>query len=392
MRKTVGVGVIGMGWMGECHSRSYRAVTDKFYDEGIDPRLIICSDNVEERAKISQHRFGFEQYSTQWMDVINHPDVQVVSITAPTGMHLEIIKAAAEAGKHVYCEKPAGKNPQEIAQAEQIARQHGVLSMLGYNYRWAPVVQYAKQLIQDGKIGKLTHYRGRFLNCYASDPYSLFSWRFQEENGHGTLTDLMSHTIDMAHMLVGPIKRLASNIQIIIKERPLPSENAASHYAKGDANSKMAQVTNDDYVGALVEFDNGVTGTLESCRAINGPKTEIGFEINGTEGSIRWNFERMNEIQVQYRGTDAASEGYTTVVSSPAHPYHGNFNPAPGTGLGYNDLKTIECAQFLKAVANASASESIPSEPSLKEALAVANVQQAILDSCLLYTSPSPRD
>jgi predicted dehydrogenase len=376
MRKTVGVGVIGMGWMGECHSRSYRAITDRFYEDGIDPRLVICSDNVEERAQESMHRYSFEQYSTQWMDVINHPDVQVVSITAPTGMHLEIIKAAAEAGKHVYCEKPAGKDPQQIAEAESIARKAGIVSMLGYNYRWAPVVQYAKELIETGKLGQLTHYRGRFLNCYASDPYSLFSWRFQKENGHGTLTDLMSHTIDMAHMLAGPIKRLSSNIKIIIKERPLPSKNTSSHYAKGDANSEMAAVTNDDYVSALVEFENGATGTIESCRAINGPKTEIGFEINGTLGSVRWNFERMNEIQVQYRSAEAASEGYTTVISSPAHPFHGNFNPAPGTGLGYDDLKVIECAEFLKAVVNTSSTEA-----SLKEALAVANVQQAILDS-----------
>lgn len=376
MRKTVGVGVIGMGWMGECHSRSYRAITDRFYEDGIDPRLVICSDNVEERAQESMHRYSFEQYSTQWMDVINHPDVQVVSITAPTGMHLEIIKAAAEAGKHVYCEKPAGKDPQQIAEAESIARKAGIVSMLGYNYRWAPVVQYAKELIETGKLGQLTHYRGRFLNCYASDPYSLFSWRFQKENGHGTLTNLMSHTIDMAHMLAGPIKRLSSNIKIIIKERPLPSKNTSSHYAKGDANSEMAAVTNDDYVSALVEFENGATGTIESCRAINGPKTEIGFEINGTLGSVRWNFERMNEIQVQYRSAEAASEGYTTVVSSPAHPFHGNFNPAPGTGLGYDDLKVIECAEFLKAVVNTSSTEA-----SLKEALAVANVQQAILDS-----------
>ncbi|MEH6650363.1 MAG: Gfo/Idh/MocA family oxidoreductase [Motiliproteus sp.] len=376
MRKTVGVGVIGMGWMGECHSRSYRAISDRFYDHGIDPRLVICSDNVEVRAKASQHRFGFEEYSTDWKQVIAHPDVQVVNITAPTGMHLEIIKAAAEAGKHIYCEKPAGKDPQEIAEAERIARKHGVLSMIGYNYRWAPVVQYARQIIQEGKLGKLTHYRGRFLNCYASDPYSLFSWRFQKENGHGTLTDLMSHTIDMSHMLVGPIKRLSSNIQVIIKERPLPTGEAGSHYAKGGADSPMAEVTNDDYVSALVEFENGVTGTLESCRVINGPKTEMGFELHGTKGALRWNFESMNELQLQYRNTEAAEEGYTTLVSGPAHPYHGNFNPAPGTGLGYDDLKTIECFEFLNAVIN-----NTPADPGLNEALAVANVQQAILDS-----------
>ncbi|TWX64347.1 Gfo/Idh/MocA family oxidoreductase [Colwellia demingiae] len=376
MRKTIGVGVIGMGWMGECHSRSYKVIADRFYDQNIDPRLVICSDSVEERARDSQHRFGFEEYTTDWKQVIAHPDVDVVNITAPTGMHLELIKAAAEAGKHVYCEKPAGKNPQEIAEAEAIARQYDVLSMIGYNYRWAPVVQYARKLILDGKLGRLTHYRGRFLNCYASDPHSLFSWRFQKENGHGTLTDLMSHTIDMAHMLVGPVKRLTSNIQIIIKERPLPTEGTSSHYAKGNADSPMASVTNDDYVSALLEFENGVTGTIESCRVINGPKTEMGFELHGTEGALRWNFEQMNELQLQYRNNEAGEEGYTTIYSSPAHPNHERFNPAPGTGLGYDDLKVIECFEFLKAVSNGT-----EADPSLKEALAVAKVQQAILAS-----------
>jgi predicted dehydrogenase len=278
-KKEIGVGVIGMGWMGGCHSRSYRNLGDRFHESGISAKLIICSDSIDERAKECQSRYSFLESTSNWREVIEHPEVQAVSITAPNGMHLEMIEAAAAAGKHVYCEKPAGKDPQETALAERAARKAGIISKLGYNYRYPPVLQYAMALVNTGKLGRLTHYRGRFFSCYASDPYGLFSWRFEKENGHGTLTDLMSHTIDMAHMVVGPIKRLCSNIKIIIDKRPIPSDDGASHYAKGSADSEMATVTNDDYVGAIVEFENGVVGTIESCRVTNGPKTDMGFEL-----------------------------------------------------------------------------------------------------------------
>src|SRR2546422_4983674 len=156
MTRTIGIGVIGMGWMGEVHSRSYRAIPDRFYESGIFPRLVVCADPVEARAQTAQQRFGFESYTTDWREVIANPEVEVVNVAAPNGMHLEINQAAARAGKHIFCEKPVGKDPQETIQSAAAAREAGVLTFVGYNYRWAPLVQYARQLIAEGKLGQLT--------------------------------------------------------------------------------------------------------------------------------------------------------------------------------------------------------------------------------------------
>ena len=223
MTRTIGIGVIGMGWMGQVHSRSYRQMVDRFHDDGIRPRLVICADDVEARAQKAQAMFGFEQYTTDWREVITYPEVEVVNITAPNFMHVEMIKAATAAKKHVFCEKPVGRSPEETAQAEALARKAGVMSFVGYNYRWAPMVQYALQLIREGKLGQLTHYRGRFFAMYGSNPYGMLTWRFDRQlAGLGTLGDIMSHVIDMASMLVGPVKRVVSNRHTYIPQRPLP--------------------------------------------------------------------------------------------------------------------------------------------------------------------------
>jgi predicted dehydrogenase len=377
MTRTIGIGVIGMGWMGEVHSRSYRAIPDRFADSGIEPRLVVCADAVEARAQAAHKRFGFERYVTDWREVIADPAVEVVDVTAPNGMHLEINRAAAAAGKHIMCEKPVGKEPGETIASAAAAREAGVLTAVGYNYRWAPVVQYARQLIADGKLGRLTHYHGRFLNGYAGDPNTFFSWRFEREHGLGTLSDLMSHVIDMAHMLAGPITRVTSDKEIFIHQRPIPQPGSGTHYDVGSSDDPMGEVTNEDYVNALVHFKNGTRGILESCRVINGAKCDMSFEVHGTKGAIKWNMERMNELQLQWRNDDnPAEDGYTTLLSGPAHPYHRHFNPAWGLNLGYDDLKVIEAYNFLNAVVTGQ-----QGEPGFAEALAVANVQQAIIRS-----------
>ncbi len=373
MTHTLGIGIIGMGWMGEVHSRAYRQIRDRFYDSNIQARLVICSDNVESRAKAARERFGFEQYTTTWQDVINNPAVDVVNIAAPNGLHLEMVRVAAKAGKHILCEKPVGKDPQETALCEQAARHAGVFTFVGYNYRWPPMVQYARQLIKDKRLGQLTHYRSRYFACYASNPYGLLSWRFQKEHGLGILSDLGSHAIDTAHLIVGPIKKVVANKETFIRQRPLAQPGRGTHFSQGQPNDPTGHVTNEDYVGALVTFENGVQGVIEMCRVINGPKAEYVFDLNGTEGALKWNFERMNELDVQFRNQNEAEDGYTTILGGPTHPYHARFNPGPGIGIGYEDLKTIEAYNFLQSIVNDK-----QGQPGFTEALAVANVQTAI--------------
>ncbi|GAC1356974.1 MAG: Gfo/Idh/MocA family oxidoreductase [Ktedonobacteraceae bacterium] len=377
MTRAIGIGVIGMGWMGEVHSRAYRALPDRFHESGISPHLLVCADAVEARAQAAQQRFGFERYTTDWREVIADPSVEVINVAAPNGMHLEIIQAAAQAGKAILCEKPVGKDPLETIQSADAARKAGVLTFVGYNYRWAPLVQYARQLIAEGKLGRITHYHGRFLNGYAGDPHGFLSWRFQHEQGLGALSDLMSHVLDMAHMLAGPITRVTSNKEIFIRQRPILRAGSGTHYDVGRSDDPMGEVTNEDYVSALVHFEHGTQGILEACRVINGSKCDMSFEIHGTQGAIKWNMERMNELHIQWRNdAHPAEDGYTTLLSGPAHPYHQHFNPAWGLNLGYDDLKVIEAYNFLHSVVTGT-----QGEPGFAEALAVANVQQAIVRS-----------
>ncbi len=373
MASTIGIGVIGMGWMGTVHSRSYTGIPSRFDDDDLHPRLIICADAVEARAQKAQSKLGFQQYTTDWHDVVNHPDVQVVNIATPNDQHIEIVQAAAAAGKHIFCEKPVGRNPAETAAIEYAARKAGVMSFVGYNYRWSPVVQYARQFVQDGKLGDLTHYRGRFFCMYGSNPYSVLSWRFQEEYaGLGTLGDLMSHVIDMSLMIAGSIKRVVANRETFIKQRPLSTPGEGTHFTTR-TDGPFGDVTNEDYVGMLVQFTNGAHGTLEACRVIFGPKVEMAFDVNGTKGAISWDFERMNEMSIYLPDGHVSHDGYTRILSDPAHhPHHGAFNPAPGTGLGYDDLKCIEAYQFLRSIV-----DGVQRSPSFADALAVAEVQAA---------------
>lgn len=373
MSRTIGIGVIGMGWMGAVHSRSYRQIGDRFGDDGIRPRLVICADEDAARAKQGQERFGFESHTRQWQEVLAHPNVEAVNIAAPNHLHRVIVETAARAGKHIFCEKPVGRSPEETAAIERAAREAGVLTWVGFNYRWAPLVQYTRQVIERGDLGTLTHYRGRFFAGYGGNPHSVLSWRFQEElAGLGTLGDLMSHVIDMAQFQAGPIERVVSSRKTFIAQRPLATPGAGTHFTVR-SDGPVGAVTNEDYVGALVQFANGVQGTLEACRVIKGPQCQLAFEIHGTRGALAWDFERMNELSLILPDDNSARAGYRRVLSGPEHPFHANFNPAPATGLGYDDLKVIEAFQFLKAVA-----EDRQGEPSFRAALAVAKVQGAM--------------
>jgi predicted dehydrogenase len=381
MNHEIGIGVIGMGWMGMVHSRAYRQAADRFLGNAAArrarPRLVICADDVAARAKLGQETFGFEHFTTDWREVANHPEVQAVNITAPNFLHLEMARAVTAAGKHLFCEKPVGRTPEETAEIEALARQAGVRSFVGFNYRWAPLVQYTRQLLDEGKLGKLTHFRGRFFSMYGSNPYGLLTWRFDyEKAGLGVLGDILSHVVDMAHFLVGPIRRVVSRRHTFIAERPLSIPGAGTHFSVGKAGDPTGQVTNEDYVSALAEFENGVQGTLESCRAIYGPKCEMSFEINGTRGAVKWNFERMNELQLYLPDESGVHDGFTTLLAGPRYPFHGYFNPGDGIGIGYEDLKAIEAYQFLQSIVDGK-----EAAPSFADALALANVQSAMIRS-----------
>jgi predicted dehydrogenase len=376
MTEGIRIGLIGFGWMGQAHSRSYRSIPTYFPDEGVHPRLVAVADSSAERVKLALDNFGYEIGTDDWRKLIARPDIDVIDITAPTAMHLEIAEAASAAGKHVFCEKPVGMNPTETAVIERAARDAGVITGCGYNYRWAPMVQYTKQLIDGGRLGDLTHYRGRFFSMYGRERLGVLSWRFiQDEAGYGALTDIMSHAVDMALHLAGPIKAVVSTKNIFVKERPLPTPGKGTHYDRGSPDDPTGRVTNEDYVGALVEFENGVRGTLEADRSIFGPQSSMAFELNGSRGAASWDHEKLNQLKL-YLPEEQPTDGFIEVLSGDAFPHQTNFVPGGGNSIGYEDMKVIEILEFLKAVASGT-----QHRPGFSEALAVASVLDAMTRS-----------
>jgi predicted dehydrogenase len=375
-RKRVGVGVIGFGWLGQAHSRSLQRIRTLFAEREFDPELVICADNVPARVEEAVHSFGFARGADGWHRVVEDPAVDVVFVAAPNMLHIELVEAACAAGKHVFCEKPVGGTPEQTMRAQRAARAAGVISGVGYNYRWAPLVRYAKQLIDAGELGEITNYRGRFFSMYGSDPLGLLSWRFKlDEGGYGVTSDLLSHAVDLAHMLIGPIKRVVGTTATFIAERPLPVPGQGTHYGRGAAGDRTGPVTNEDYAGMLCEFANGVRGTFEASRTIVGPESQMAFDVHGTRGAVGWNLEKLNELQL-YRLTEDPGSGYTTVYGGERFPYHGHFVPGSANGIGFEDLVVIEDYEFCRSVV-----EGRPHSPGFEDALAWVNVQAALLRS-----------
>jgi predicted dehydrogenase len=377
LARRIRIGVVGFGWMGQVHSRSYRRIPFYFPERVFEPELVVCADVVASRRDEAVRSFGFAAATADWREVVAHPDLDVVTITAPNAMHVEIVEAAAASGKHIFCEKPVGGTPEQTVRAEAAARAAGVITGVGFNFRWAPMVGYARRLIQEGRLGRITNYRGRFFSMYGSDPLGLLSWRFQRDQaGYGASSDLLSHSVDLAHLLAGPITRVVATGETFIRERPLPRPGQGTHYDRGSPDDPLGPVTNEDYLGALVVFASGARGSFESSRTMVGPESQNAFEVYGTGGALAWNFERMNELQVCLPDASTYHSGFTTVLGGDRYPFHGHFVPGAGNGIGYEELKTIEAYQFLSAVARGE-----PSSPSFADALEFVRVQDAMLRS-----------
>jgi predicted dehydrogenase len=373
--RRIGVGVIGFGWLGQAHSRSMLRIPTLFPERTFDPELVVCGDRVPERIDEAVSSFGFARGTADWHDVMDDDAVDVVVIAAPNMLHVELVEAAAAAGKHVFCEKPVGGTPEQTVRAEKAARDAGVITGVGYNYRWAPLVRHAAELIADGRLGDITNYRGRFFSMYGSDPFGVLSWRFLvEQAGYGVTTDLMSHSVDLALMLLGPITRVVGTTETFIRERPLPGA-AGTHYGRGQAGDPTGAVTNEDYAGMLCEFASGARGTFEASRSIVGPESQMAFDVYGTRGALGWNLEKLNELQL-YLAEDSLDTGYRTVYGGDRFPYHGRFVPGSANAIGFEDLVVIEDYEFCRAIA-----EGRPHRPSFVEAVEWVSVQAALLKS-----------
>ena len=345
-----GIGLISVGWMGKLHSRAYQAIPLIYPELKIRPRLVHAADTAADRADYARDVLGYARASTDYRDVLADPDVDVVSVCAPNMLHREIGVAAARAGKPFWIEKPAGRDAADTAQVAAAAREAGVTTSIGYNYRHVPAVERVRELIAAGQLGRITNVRAAFFNSYAAEPNGALSWRFRRaEAGSGALGDLLSHVVDLMQYVVAPITEVSSLLSTVYAQRPILPMGSGTHFAVIE-NGEMGDVENDDYVAALVRFGAGTVGTLEASRVSVGPECALGFEIYGTDGSAAWNFEQMNELRLCL-GRGGENRGYVTVLGNSALGDYARFQPGPGNSMGYDDLKVIEAKKFLVAVA-----------------------------------------
>lgn len=351
--KKVGVGLISVGWMGKVHARAYQSLPVVYPELGIKPRLIIAADTSQERADYAVDVLGFERSTLDYNDVLADPEVDVVSICAPNFLHAEIGIAAAKAGKAFWIEKPVGRGVEETESVQAEAVKTNVVSTIGFNYRNAPAVEHIKTLVADGSLGRITNVHGRMFADYSSEPNGALSWRFiRGLAGSGVLGDLMGHLIDLMHYVVGPISDVNGVTKTVYTERPVAQMGQGTHFDVIEGG-EMKPVENEDYAAMLVKFDKSAQGadalgTLEASRVAVGPRASYSIEIYGTEGSVKWDFENMNEIQLAL-GRRGLHLGYQRVMVAPGFGDFDHFQPGAGTGMGYDDLKVIEAKKFLEA-------------------------------------------
>ncbi|MFD5233280.1 Gfo/Idh/MocA family protein [Streptomyces qaidamensis] len=353
MVDTLGVAVVGFGWMGRVHTQAYARVRHHYPQLSLVPELVTVAEEVPGRAEEAAAQFGFASTTRDWREVAADPRVEAVSITAPNFLHREIGVAMAEAGKHIWIEKPVGLTAGDARAVADAVAAAGVQGTVGFNYRNAPAVEAARELIASGEIGTVTHVRVRLFSDYAAHPEGALTWRYERERGgSGVLGDLASHGVDLARFLLGDITSLAADTAVFLPERARPAGATAGHSRA--AGGELGPVENEDYVSCLLRFASGARGVLEACRVSVGEQNNYGFEVHGTKGAVFWDFRRMNELGVS-RGTTYQDQSVTTVYVGPGHGEFAAFQPGAANAMGYDDLKVIEAYRFLTSVAEGSA-------------------------------------
>jgi len=337
----INVALIGYAFMGRAHSNAYRQVTP-FLKPRLRPRMKVLCGRTRPNVEAAAQELGWEEVSTSWEEVIARKDIHLVDISTPGDSHAEIAIAAAEAGKTVFCEKPLANSLADAERMLAAVEKAGVTHMICHNYRRAPAVMLARDLISRGELGAIRHYRGTYLQDWITDPKFPLVWRLDRTKaGSGALGDIAAHSIDLARFLVGEIAEVAGHLETFIKERPLP----------GDPD-RTGRVTVDDAATALVRFENGAIGTIEATRMAPGRKNYNRFEINGSKGSVAFDLERMNELEVYFEADPVASRGFRRVmVTEPEHPYIKAWWP-PGHIIGYEHTFVHTVYELLEAMAD----------------------------------------
>ena len=350
MKKKLNIAVLGSGFMGKAHSNAW-LMAGKFFDVPFEPVLKINFGTDMELTKDFADRWGYEEITADWEEAVNRKDVDVIDIVTPTYIHKEMALAAANAGKHIFCEKPCAVTYAQAKAMADAARNAGIVHYLNHNYRRVPAVAYAKEMIERGKLGTIYHWIGTYLQDWIMDPNFPLTWHLQDKfAGGGPLFDLGSHSIDLARFLVGEIESVTAVSKTFIGERFLPGRGAATFASGESLNSEKGQVTVDDACFLMAEFENGALGSIGTTRFAGGRKNHNTFEVYGSKGSLCFNFDQMNELQFCDMTEPDADQGFKTIsVTNAVHPYCSAWW-APGHVIGYENTFFHAVADFLNAV------------------------------------------
>ncbi|KOV52686.1 myo-inositol 2-dehydrogenase [Streptomyces sp. AS58] len=360
MVDALGVAVVGFGWMGRVHTQAYARVAHHYPRLPLRPRLVTVAEEVPGRAEEAAAQFGFESATRDWREVAADPRVGAVSITAPNFLHREIGVAMAAAGKHIWIEKPVGLTAEDARAVADAVAGAGVRGAVGFNYRNAPAVEAARDLIASGELGDVTHVRIRLFSDYAAHPEGALTWRYERERGgSGVLGDLASHGVDLARFLLGDITSLTADTAVFVPRRARPTGAIAGHSRA--TGGELGEVENEDYVSCLLRFASGARGVLEACRVSVGEQNNYGFEVHGTKGAVFWDFRRMNELGVS-RGTTYQDQPVSTVYVGPGDGEFAAFQPGAANAMGYDDLKVVEAYRFLRSIAEGTAHGATPAD------------------------------
>lgn len=352
MPQEVNVGLVGYSFMGKAHSHAFKDMSFFFPEAAAYPVMkAICGRN-EANVSDAAKTFGWQGYETDWKTLIGRDDIDLIDVSTPGDSHCEIAIAAAEAGKHVFCEKPLANNLAEARAMADAVRKAGVKSMVAYNYRRVPAIALAKKLIEEGRIGDIYHWRAVYLQDWIMDPNFPLVWRLQKEKaGSGPHGDLNAHIIDLARYLVGDISEVSGMQETFIKERPIAEEIDAALGASTGGSTQMGPVTVDDTTLFLARFENGAVGTFEATRFAGGRRNGNRFEINGSKGSISFNLEKMNELQYFNREDEDHIQGFREIiVGEGVHPYMDHWWP-PGHIIGWEHTFVHEIYDLMQAIA-----------------------------------------
>ena len=376
-RSTLRVAMVGHAFMGNAHSQAWRTAP-RFFDLPLRPAMSLLVGHDAGRAAAAAERLGWAASSADWHEAVVRDDVDLVDICTPGFTHAEIAIAALEAGKHVLCEKPLANSVAEaeaMAAAAEQARAHGVRAMVGFTYRRVPAIALARRLVAAGRIGEVRHVRAQYLQDWIADPEAPLSWRLDKSKaGSGALGDIGAHVIDLTQHITGDrVREVSGRLETFVKERPYPAGETAGSLGGGGSSTERGPVTVDDAASFLATFAGGAMGVFEATRFATGRKNAIRIEVNGSLGSLAFDFEDMNVLEF-YDGTeDAETAGFRRIlVTEPTHPYVGSWWPA-GHGLGYEHGFTHQVVDLVTAIAT----DTDP-EPGFADGLQVQRVLAAV--------------